>query len=59
MGMTNTERVMLHRQRKPVGQRPVTVIVSEQEIDFLLAHDSQLSRQDGPSIGRHGRAATP
>jgi hypothetical protein len=29
------ERVMLHRQRKRLGQRPVTVIVSEQEIDFF------------------------
>ena len=44
MGMTNTERVTLHRQRKRVGQRPVTVIVSEQEIDFLLAHDYELAR---------------
>jgi len=52
MGMTNTERVTLHRQRKRVGQRPVTVIVSEQEIDFLLAHDYELSRKDADSIGR-------
>ena len=51
MGMTNTERVMLHRQRKRVGLRPVTVIVSEQEIDFLLAHDYELSRKDADSIG--------
>jgi hypothetical protein len=29
--MTNVERVTLHRQRKRLGQRPVTVIVSEQE----------------------------
>ena len=52
MGMTNTERVTLHRQRKRVGQRPVTVIVSEQEIDFLLAHDYELSRKD--AARRHG-----
>ena len=52
MRMTNTERVMLHRQRKRLGQRPVTVIVSEQEIDFLLAHDYDLSRKDADSIGR-------
>ena len=32
--------------------RPVTVIVSEQEIDFLLAHDYELSRKDADSIGR-------
>jgi hypothetical protein len=31
MRMTNTERVMLHPQRKRLGQRPVMVIVSEQE----------------------------
>jgi hypothetical protein len=52
MGMTNTERVTLHRQRKRVGLRPVTVIVSEQEIDFLLAHDYELSRKDADWIGR-------
>jgi hypothetical protein len=34
MRMTSTERVTLHRQRKRLGLRPVTVIVSEQEIDF-------------------------
>jgi hypothetical protein len=52
MGMTNTERAQLHRRRKRVGQRPVTVIVSEQEIDFLLAHHYELSRKDADSIGR-------
>ena len=52
MRMTNTERVTLHRHRKRLGLRPVTVIVSEQEIDFLLAHDYELSRKDGDSIGR-------
>jgi hypothetical protein len=52
MRMTNTERVTLHRQRKRLGQRPVTVIVSEQEIDFLLAHNYELSRKDSASIGR-------
>ena len=29
MRMTNTERVTLHRHRKRLGLRPVTVIVSE------------------------------
>ena len=37
MRMTNAERVTLHRQRKRLGQRPVTVLVSEQEIGYLLA----------------------
>jgi hypothetical protein len=50
MRMTNAERVTLHRQRKRLGQRSVTVIVSEQEIDFLLAHAYELSRKD--AIGR-------
>ena len=52
MRMTNTERVTLHRHRKRLGLRPVTVIVSEQEIDFLLAHRYELSRKDADSIGR-------
>ena len=52
MRMTNAERVTLHRQRKRLGQRPVTVLVSEQEIDYLLASGYQLSRLDAKSIGR-------
>ena len=58
MRMTNTERVTLHRQRKRLGQRPVTVIVSEQEIDFLLAHDYELSRKDA-EFDRAGGVAVP
>ena len=54
--MTNTERVTLLRRRKKLGQRPVTVIVSEQEIDFLLAHHYELSRKDADSIGAGGIA---
>jgi hypothetical protein len=42
--MTNVERVALHRQRKKLGMRPVTVIVSEQDIDYLLASGYRLSR---------------
>jgi hypothetical protein len=38
-------------QRKRLGQRPVTVVVSEQVIDFLLAKDYELTR-DNRSIGR-------
>jgi hypothetical protein len=52
MRMTNTERVTLHRQRERLGQRPVPVVVSEREIDYLLAHDYELSRKDADSIGR-------
>ena len=60
MGMTNRDRVTLHRQR----ERPVTVIVSEREIDFLLASGYQLSRQNaeyvamrssGRDVGRRRR----
>jgi hypothetical protein len=40
--MTNVERVTLHRKRKKLGQRAVTVILSQQEIDFLLAHAYEL-----------------
>jgi hypothetical protein len=47
--MTNTERVTLH-QRKRMGQRPVTVIVSEQEIDCPLARDYELARTDDASM---------
>jgi hypothetical protein len=36
----------VHRHRKRLGLRPVTVIVSEQEIDFLLARDYELTRRD-------------
>jgi hypothetical protein len=50
--MTNTERVALHRHRKRLGLRPVTVMVSEQEIDFLLARNYELIRTDDRSIGR-------
>jgi hypothetical protein len=57
MRMTNTERVTLHRHRKRLGLRPVTVIVSEQEIDFLLARDYELTRRDDRSIGRGGIGA--
>ena len=42
----------MHRHRKRLGLRPVTVIVSEQEIDFLLARDYELTRRDDRSIGR-------
>jgi hypothetical protein len=49
---TSAERMTLHRHRKRLGLRPVTVIVSEQESDFLLAHDYELSRKDADSIRR-------
>jgi hypothetical protein len=50
--MTNVERVALHRKRKKLGLRTVPVILSQQEIDFLVAHQYELSRQDPRSIGR-------
>jgi hypothetical protein len=52
MRKTNVERVTLHRHRKRLGQRPVQVLVSEQDIDYLLASGYQLSRVDPESIGR-------
>jgi hypothetical protein len=54
MRMTNTERVTLHRHLKRLGLRPVTVLVSEQDIDYRLARDYELARTDNASIGRGG-----
>jgi DNA phosphorothioation-dependent restriction protein DptH len=57
--MTNTERVTLHRHRKRLGLRPVIVLVSEQEIEFLLARDYQLRlvhARGSRYICRQGRA---
>ena len=50
--MTNVERVALHRKRKRLGLRTVPVILSQQEIDFMLAHAYELSPDDPRSIGR-------
>jgi hypothetical protein len=50
--MTSTERVTLHRQRKRAGQRPIPVVLSQAEIDFLMAHEYELSPSDPRSIGR-------
>jgi hypothetical protein len=52
MRTTSAERMKLHRRRKRLGLRPVTVMVSEQEIDFLLARHYELTRADDCSIGR-------
>jgi hypothetical protein len=51
MRTTSAERMKLHRRRKRLGLRPVTVLVSEQEIRFLLARNYDLSRADDRSIG--------
>jgi hypothetical protein len=51
MGTTSAERTKLHRDRKRLGLRPVQVLVSEREIDFLLARDYELTRTDDRSIG--------
>jgi hypothetical protein len=48
----DTERGTLRLKERRMGQRPVTVIVSEQEIDFLLARHYELTRADDHSIGR-------
>ena len=52
MRTTSAERMKLHRRRKRLGLRSVTVMVSEQEIDFLLARHYELTRTDDRSIGR-------
>jgi hypothetical protein len=41
----------VHGDRKRQGMRPVPVILSEQEIDYLLARHYQLTRADDRSIG--------
>ena len=50
--MTSTERVTLHRQRKRAGQRPIPVVLSQAEIDFLKAHEYELAPDDPRSIGK-------
>jgi hypothetical protein len=40
------------RARRRLGLRPVQVLVSEQDIDFLLARHYELTRTDDYSIGR-------
>ena len=40
------------RAHRRLGLRPVQVLVSEQDIDFLLARHYELTRADEHSIGR-------
>ena len=51
MRSASAERMKAHRGRRRLGLRPVQVIVSEQDIDFLLARDYELTRSDDRSIG--------
>jgi hypothetical protein len=51
MRTTSAERMKLHRRRKRLGLRPLQVIASEQDIDYLLARDYQLTRTEDRSIG--------
>jgi hypothetical protein len=51
MGTTSAERMKLHRDRKRLALRPVQVLVSEQDIDYLLAKHYELTRTDDRSIG--------
>ena len=48
------ERMRKSRARRRLGLRPVQVLVSEQEIDFLLARHYELTRTDDRSIGCGG-----
>jgi hypothetical protein len=43
MRTTSAERMKLHRRRKRLGLRPVTVMVSEREIAYLLARHYELT----------------
>jgi hypothetical protein len=42
--------VKVRRDRKRLCLRPVTVLVSEQDIDYLVARDYELARTDNASI---------
>ena len=46
------ERVRKSRKRRRLGLRTVQVEISEQVIDFLLAHKYELERTDNASIGQ-------
>ena len=46
------ERMRKSRAHRRLGLRPVQVLVSEQDIDFLLARHYELTRTDDHSIGR-------
>ena len=48
------ERMRKSRASRRLGLRPVQVLVSEQEIDFLLARHYELTRTDDRSIGSRG-----
>jgi hypothetical protein len=45
------QRMRKSRAHRRLGLRPVQVLVSEQDIDFLLARDYELTRSDDRSIG--------
>jgi hypothetical protein len=49
--MTIVERVARHRKRKKDGLRAITVLISRAEIEFLQAHEYELSPDDPRSIG--------
>jgi hypothetical protein len=52
MSTTSAERMRKTRQRRRSGLRAVTVIVSEQDIDYLMAAGYQLSRETPRTIGK-------
>jgi hypothetical protein len=51
-GYPGQERMRKSRAHRRLDLRPVQVLVSEQEINFLLARHYELSRTDDRSIGR-------
>jgi hypothetical protein len=46
------ERIRKSHAHRRLGLRPVQVLVSEQDIDLLLARHYELTRTDDRSIGR-------
>ena len=52
VGTTSTERMRLTRQRRRQGKHHISLLVNEDEVDFLLARGYPLKRTDTRSIAR-------
>jgi hypothetical protein len=53
------ERIRKSRAHRRLGLRPVQVLVSEREIDFLLARHYELTRADDPKAHKIRRLVRP
>jgi hypothetical protein len=50
LGTTSAERMRLNRQRLRQGKHHITLLVNQDEIDFLLARGYPLKRTDPRSV---------